>query len=472
MTATLQELLDPQTVEQLFAMLLAVYQANGFPTNSWQPGGTDRTRTMATATALQDISANYIPTIASGGLLDYAELLENPDWLRLLAAQLFNLEYNAKSFTRGDMTLTAGSAGYTISAGQVTVVFPSSGNRYINTTGGTLAPSGTLDLEWVAEFAGASYNDASNSTISLVTALPGVTVTNPATDYTDVAQVGAGVGTVTPSGSPVGPHQVTVLIDTTGDAGEASWSYSLDGSPYVSAGIVASLSDLGGTGIDVTLADGAGGTNFIQGNTYRFNTPGSWITTQGSDDETSPALATRCRNRWRSLSYIPTNGYYELLATSTPDVGGQVTQVIVLPDSEINNRVNIIVAGPEGVLPPATVTAVQEFIDPRAIGTDFPIVGSPTTTDITFAGTVTVSAAQLALAQGAAETAMIDYVNDGGINPTFRLSVVIDRVMSIAGVVDISDVTINGESENLTLGSATTFVVGSFSAASFTWVTV
>lgn len=472
MTATLAELLDPQTAEEVVAKLLAVMQAYGFPTTSWQPGGVDRTRMMATATALQDISANYIPTIAAGGLLDYAEQLSAPDWIRLLAEQMFNLPYNEASRTVGNMTLTAGSAGYTITAGQVTVIFPASGNRYINSTGGVLAPSGTLELEFTAEFAGAEYNDPSSGTISLVTALPGVTVTNPAGDYTDVAHVGAGTGDVTPSGSPVGSHQVTIRIDTTGAAGVASWSYSLDGSPFVSAGAVASASDLGGYGIDVTLVDGVSGTSFVEDDTYAFNTPGSWIITQGSDDETAPALATRCRNRWRSLSYIPTNGFYELLATSTPDVGTQVTQVIVLPDSDINDKVNIVVAGPEGVLPPATVALIQDYIDTHAIGTDNPTVQSPSSTDITFSATITVAASSLVAAQGAAETAMIDYVNDGGINPTFRIAVVIDRIMSIAGVTDISSVEINGSPTNLTLGSLTTFVVGAFDSVNFTWVTV
>ncbi len=471
MTATIAELTTPQTVEQIFAMLLAVYQANGFPTTAWQTGGLDRTRTMAIATALQDISANYIPSITAGGLLDFAEALENVDWLRLLAEQNFNLPYNPASFTVGDVTLTAGSTGYTISAGQITIIIPATGNRYINTTGGALAASGSLVCTFVAEFAGAQYNDPSSSTISLVSALPGVMATNPATDYTDVAQVGAGVGTVTPGGSPVGPHQVTIRIDSTGNAGAVSWSYSVDAAAYVSAGIVTTGTNLAGTGISATLADGSGGTNFIEGDTYLFNTPGSWITTQGSDDESSPALATRCRNRWRSLSYIPTNGYYELLATSTPDVGSQVTQVIVLPDEFINDVVNIIVAGPEGVLPPATVAAIQAFIDPRAIGTDNPTVRSPTTLDITFAATVTVTAAALLAAQDAAQAASVNYVDEGGINATYRLAKITEFIMEISGVQDISGVTINGVAANLTLGSVSSFVVGSFSAANYTWIT-
>ena len=472
MSATITDLTTPQTVEQIFALLLAVYQGNGFPTTSWQPGGVDRTRTMAIATALQDISANYIPSITSGGLLDFAAALENVDWLRLLAEQNFQLPYNKASFTVGNMTLTAGASGYTISAGQVTVVIPATGNRYINTTGGSLSASGSLICTFVAEFSGAKYNDPNSSAISLVSALPGVAVTNPAGTYTTVAHVGAGVGTVTPSGSPVGPHQMTVRIDGTGDAGVAAWSWSLDGGAYVSNGVTSTGTNLGGVGINVALANGTSGTNFIDKDTYLFNTPGSWITTQGSDDEASPALAQRCRNRWRSLSYIPTNGYYELLATSTPTVGSQVTQVIVLPDAFINDVVNIIVAGPEGILTPTTVALIQAYISPRAIGTDNPTVRSPTTLGITFAATVTVSAANLAAAQAAAQTESVNYVDEAGINPTYRLAKITEFLMEIGGVQDVSGVTINAVAANLVLGSSSSFVVGLFTAANYAWITV
>ncbi len=473
MTATLAELLNPQTVEQLFTLLLATYQSQGFPTNSWQVGGVDRTRTMAIATALQDISANYIPSIAAGGLLDYAELLANPAWIQLLAEQNFGLPYNEASFTLGNATLTAGSAGYTVAAGQLVMVFPASGNRYINTSGGVLAPSGTLVLTWTSEFPGAKYNDPSNATISLVTpALPGVVITNPAGSYSDVAHVGAGTGTLTLGGSPVGSHQIIVSIDTTGASGVASWSYSIDGTPFVSAGAVASATNLGGYGINVTLVDGGSGTSFVDNDTYLFNTPGSWITTQGSDDETPTALATRCRNRWASLSSIPTASYYELLATSTPSVGSQVTQVIVLPDADINNKVNVVVAGAAGALPVGVVAAIQTYINARSVGTDYPTVVSPSTTGITIVATVTVSASLLAAAQGSAQTAMNAYVIEAAINPTYRLAVITELLMEIGGVIDVSGVTINGVAANLTLGSSTTFVVGTFTAANLTWITV
>jgi hypothetical protein len=335
-----------------------------------------------------------------------------------------------------------------------------------------LAPSGTLDLSFTAEAPGASYNDPSSSTISIVTpALPGVTASNPATDYTDVSHVGAGTGTVTPSGSPTSPHQVIIRIDETEAVAPTAWSYSLDGTAFVSAGSVTTGTNLGGYGIDVELVDGVSGTSFVEGDEFLFNTPGTWITTQGSDIETPPALAQRCRNSLRLQAAIPTNGYYEYLATSTPDVGSQVTQAIALPDADVNNRVNIIVAGPGGVLPPETITALQDYIAPLAIGTDTPIVTSPSTTNITYAATLTVPSSALVAAQAAADTAMVNYTDDAGINPTLRIAKVTELLMEITDMVDVADVTINGSSSNVTLGNSSTYVVATFLATNFSWVT-
>lgn len=462
MTATLQELLDPQTVEELYAQLIGFYAAQGFPTSAWQAFGTDRTRTAAIATVLADISANYLPSITAGGLLDYAALLANEGWLQLLASNNFSVEFNPATHTAGDIVLTcAATAGpYNIAAGDLTAVFGGTGNRYINNEAGTLSTSGTLTLSFTAEFPGAEYNDASSSgALTLVTSLPGVTLTNPADDYTDVGHVGAGTGTVEPSGTPVGPHQVIVRIDSTGASGVAAWSYSIDGAPFESAGAVATLSDLGGYGIDVELVDGVSGTSFFVGDTYLFNTPGSWITTQGSDVEASLVLAQRCRNRWPSLSNIATAGYYEGLAQSVPSVGSQVTQAISLPDEDINNKVNIIVAGPEGILPPATIAIIQAYIDPRAIGTDWPTVTSPSQEEIEVGGTVTVLAANLATATEAIAAALNTYVNGTQINGTLRIAAIIEIIMEVAGVVDVEDVTINGSASNVTLGSLDDFVV-------------
>lgn len=468
---SLADLLVAQTQAQLFEIGLGVYQAEGFPVQSWQPGGVERTRLMAFTSALASALAQYVPTYTGAGFLDYA----TGAWLQLTALELYNIVYNKASFTQGSIVLTAASGvgAATYLAGQLIAVFGASGRRYINSASVSV-PSGpgTVTGTFQAEFAGAAYNDPSNSgAITLATPIPGVSLTNPAGDFTSVAHIGAGTGSITPSGSPTAPHQVVITINSTGAAGLASWSYSIDGAPSVSAGAVASATNIGGTLIDVTLADGASGTSFVSGDTYTFQAPGSWITQQGSDVESDLALANRCRNRWASLSPIPTPGLYELLATSTPDVGSQVTQVIVLPDQNINNKVNIIVAGPAGILPPATIALIQTYITPKSRGTDNPVVASPSSLNVTLAGTITCAASTLTAVQNAVQVAMTNYSDSVGTNGTYRIAAIIDGIMN-AGAVDATGITINGVAANLVLGSSTTFVLGSLQPLAFSYSTV
>lgn len=457
MATTLAELLVGVTPAQAFDRLLQYYKTNGFPVESWQEFGTERTRAQAYAAALSDVATHLLPQIAGGALVDYS----TGNWVDLLASN-YGLTRNPAVFTTGGMTLTAGAGAgpYVITAGQLTAVFPDTGNRYRNTTGGTLNPSSSLAPSWVAEHAGASYRDPNNNTVSLVTPLPGVTISNPPTDYTDVSQVGTGTGTVTLSGTPTGSHTVTLRIDSTGSAGVASWSYSLDGSPYVSVGAVASYSISlgGGHTIGITLVDGGIGTSFVLNDIYTFGTPGNWVTSQGADQEGNTELLTRCAQRWASLSALPTSSWYELMVKSTPSYGSQVTQVKVLPDTVVANKVNIVCAGPAGSLPGGVVSAIQAWVAPRVILTERPNVTTPTNQTVNFSYTVTVAAQYITTINASILVALQAYMAQVGINGTIRLSKVIEIIMEQDGVVDVSGVTIDGSATNLTLGSSTTFV--------------
>lgn len=467
---TLADLLTTQTVTQIFQTLLGVYQAAGFPVQSWQVGGVERTRLMAYATALADISGNYVPTISAGGLVDYA----SGAWLTLLAAQVYNLDRILAGSTVGDITLTAatGVASATYQPGQLKATFGLSGKSYLSNEVITIpAGPGSVVGEFKAEFTGASYNDPSSSgNLVLSTPIPGVTLTNPAGTFGSVAHVGAGTGTLTLAGSPVGPHLVVVRIDTTGQSGVASWSYSLDGATYVSAGAVASIVNLGGVGINITLVN-VDSPSFIANDTYTFQTPGSWITAQGTDDETDLALQGRCRARWTTLAAIGTQSLYELLVKATPGSGSQVTFVIVQPDSNINNKLNIILSGPGGVLPAGVISDVQAFVNKRVPTTIRAFVSSPSTLAVTIVGIVTCDASLLVAVQAAVATAMTNYINTVGVNGTIKISKIIDLIMSVAGVTDVASVTINAAAANLTLGSSTTFQLASPLTQTFSYVT-
>lgn len=464
MTIALSDLLQPMTQQQAFQLVLSEYQGEGFPVQSWQTGGVERTRAMAIATGLASLS-NYIPAVAGGGLLDYSPNF--PGWTALTADQFYDLQQNAAAFTYGNVLATnTSSQAYTFTAGNFIVVFGATLNRYKSVGGGTIPAGGSLSIPVVAEFAGALYSDPSNSgSITLVTPLAGVTITNPASNFTDVTHTGSGTGTLTLGGSPTGPHSILINVAATTAGGTSpTVSYFLDS-------VASTIAAINGVGITIAYVAGASGTSWVLNDAYAFNTPGSWITSQGADVETDIALAQRCRNRWSSLSNIQTTGYYELLCTSTPSVGSQVTQTKVVPDATINNKVNIIVAGPGGVLPGAVITALQAYISPRSIGGDSPVVQSPTTLAITIAGTVTCSASLLAAAQVAIQTGITTLVNGIGINGTLRLADIIQVIMDIDGVIDISGVTINAVASNLTLGSSVAFVLASLQPLSIAYVT-
>jgi hypothetical protein len=411
-------------------------------------------------------------------LLDYS----TGDWLHLLSSQNFSTDVLEASYTVGDITLTAAaSAGpYTVAAGDLIAVFAASGNRYINRTGGTIPSGGSVTLSFGSEFPGSKYNDPSSSgSISLVTSLPGVTLTNPAGNFSDVAHVGAGTGTLSlafTGSPPPAPHQFTVRIDTTGaTVGLASWSYSIDGGVYTSAGFATTVTNAGGTSVNITLVNGAAlTTSFVADDTYLFYSPGTWIDSQGSDQESDENLQQRCRDRWSTLSPIPVNNFYDMLVRTTPTVGSQVTSVIVLPDAIENNKVNIIVVGPEGILPPATIATIQDYVNPRVPITEKAFVTSPGEQFIQLTATITVAASQLAAATNAITTAMYTYVYETPINGTLRLAAITDRIMNVPGTVDVTGLQINGVAANKVLGNPSVFVVArpDPSFLLFTFVTV
>lgn len=458
-TVNLSDLLAPQTAEEIFAQLLAYYQSSGFPVTSWQAGGTERTRLMAFSTVLQNISAQYIPQLAAAGFLDYAGNV-SPEWLQLLAQQLFEVDFYPAGFTIGAIELISSPSApaYTIAAGQLIAVFAQTGNRYINTSGGTLSTNSTLSLAFTSESPGAKYNDANNSACSLVTPLAGVTLMNVGSTFSAVTHLGTGTGTIVTSGSPSLNNSVTVLITTTGAAGAANWSYSLNGAPFVAVGSSAS-SSIGSSGITITLTNGMIGTSFVTGDQYLVQNPGDWRTQQGTDLESNASLVARCQARWSTLSPIPVSNFYYTLATSTPTVGGQVTQVDIFTDPVINNKVNIVVAGPAGALPGSVVTAIQAYINPRVPITEIPVVVSPGTVPVTIAASITMPASVFTTASLAIQIALTDYIVGGPINPLIYISRIIDLIMNVAGVTDVSSVTINGSAANVQIGSSSSFQV-------------
>jgi len=189
MAINLSDLTTPTTQAQAQAALLAQLAGGiyGFPTTSWQPGSLPAAIIGAEAFLHAD-ATTLISKIANGGFLDYAALAGD-DWLTLLAAQLYQTTRNPPVIATGTMILKDGGGGpSTITAGQLLVSTTGPVGtllRYRNIDDGTypktLLLNSVLPVLFAAESPGAKYNVSTNTPMTLVTSLAGVTVTNPGT---------------------------------------------------------------------------------------------------------------------------------------------------------------------------------------------------------------------------------------------------------------------------------------------------
>ncbi len=175
------DLITPKTYADMRAALFALLQnppsGGAFPVTSWREGDVARTLTEVDAQSLAELS-KLIVAIASGGLLEKA----TGDWLTLLAWNVYGLERGPAVATLGTCRLTAaaGVGPYFISPGQLWAA-STTGLRYqsANTSGLTVPLGGTLNLTFRAEEPGAAYNVANGTITSLLTSLPGVSISNP-----------------------------------------------------------------------------------------------------------------------------------------------------------------------------------------------------------------------------------------------------------------------------------------------------
>lgn len=482
---TLAELLTIPTQDQILDQeVLPAAAGRGAKVTSWPANGVYRGWAYATA-KLRLEARKAIAAFCAGGFGDYAFGFVAPpfgiditSWAPDLARNGFGVEQIKATHTKRTLRLTnAVAAAYgPVPAGRIVVQFPS-GNRYVNDAEVTIGASTTTDAVFRSEFtndaaAGRSYGtDApATSPIVLVTnGYPGVTVTNPRGDYTAVAQLGSGLGTLTLSGSPTGEHTVSVRIKTSGQSGAATWETSADGAAWVDRSNAASITNLGGYGIDIALTNGASAPSFIGETVYSFSTPGTDITQVGRDIETPRELGTRCRAIFPLLAFAldsagnwiwqsPTISGYEALARSAST---QVKVCFVITDPAVNNKVRIYVAGQGALVPTSVITTLQAFFASRTMITDRPVIAAPALRTITLGGaTITWRQGQLTTGLAALTSSLARYL--GGVDPVAPLSVngTIDRaylvglIRNAPGAVSTdadTTLTINGAAANLVL---------------------
>lgn len=172
---SLADLLIQQTKAVILSAGLSIAQTIGLPVTSWQAGDPSRALLNLEATILEALE-NVVVGFIQSGFLDYA----TAEWLVILAQQVFNVTVPTATFAETSVTLTNSSGGiYIIEPGDLTFKDSTTGQTYHNTTGGTLAASGTLSLDVTADTAGSIGSAGAGEIDALVTTLLGVTCTNP-----------------------------------------------------------------------------------------------------------------------------------------------------------------------------------------------------------------------------------------------------------------------------------------------------
>lgn len=488
--------------------VLPELQRRGLRVSDWFVGGVYRSMSMVVSLMRMN-SRVALAALAAAGFEDYAfgftpvpGGIDVTGWAPIIAQQRYGVVQIAASYTRRTITLTNASATPygPLQPGAIILSIAATGNRYVLDQVVTIPASGSVTATFRSEFtnnsgAGLNYNDPPGSTLAFVTAsYAGVTATNPAPSYYPVAQTGTGLGTITPSGAPTGSHNVTVRIDAQGTVAGATvgWSASVDGGAFATQS-GSTATNLGGFGINLTLADNGGNPSFFVGTYFYIQTPGSDITQQGSDVETPQALGTRCRGLWPSLAFAkdslgnwipmsPTASAYLTLALSS---NSNVKIALVKTDGTINNKLLIYIAGTGGApSTPATIANVQAFFNVWSMLTDLPLVQTSTSQAITLGGlTISVPSAQAAAAKVAMQKRLqlyfggLDTSNPITINSLLDHAYIASLIRTTGGVSKITDeaMTINGVAADFDLSvGGTAFQSASWTqqvATAFTWLT-
>ena len=185
---TLLELGDQR--DAIFQAFLDELKALGWPVTDWQKGNPLLTLLQVISRSHADV-ARVIQDITRGGLLELSE----KDWLTYLARNVYSVNRKSSQFAVVHVKLTcSASAGpYSITANSSKII-TNTGKRYTstNTTTQTLSTGSTLILDYKAESPGINYNLSLGAVISLVTALPGVTLAVEEVGTSDSPMVIAG----------------------------------------------------------------------------------------------------------------------------------------------------------------------------------------------------------------------------------------------------------------------------------------
>lgn len=488
--ATLTELLVERTAADEEASLLSVLKTAGFPVTDWEAGGVAQTMVKGIAARLADLSA----LVSSIGAAHFTKLAVDldPSWLDLLAEQFFDLQRARATYTVQlcEVSCAVGLGPQTINAG---FRARAGSNIYEYQGAPVVVPDGsTIEISMRAESPGSSYDDPADSITEIITPLPGLTINNPPTDFGGLSGSTAarnpanqGSGTITPVGSPVLLRRYTVTVLASGSqpsSGTVRIAYEEDGV----AATIATISPIPlaygiGDGITLTFDNGLG-VGFIRNDLHTFESIGSPILSNGTDDETNTALAARCVGRWPSLGLnIVTEKYVEWIRRASLDLALGIEKITPRASATVAGQTDLLVATATGAPSGPAVAALQVYVNARDGITDTALVTAAANLSIVPSGTVTIRAEDLVAGQAAADEAWADYIADlpiGGDTSTGSPGVVrlaeLSQALMDAGAVDVSGLMLNGAAVNKTLTTTQVAIIsaGDEPSAALTWNTV
>jgi len=171
----LDELTTPLTTDQVKARIYATLASVGVSTTSWKPGAVVRTMIAACAVVIAALS-ELTAGIARSGFLELAE----DKWLALVAHHVYGVEKVYATFAAGEVTLTnAGGGTFGLDADDLTVVNPSTGKTYRNTSSFTLEALASVTVPVYAVEAGSASTSLAGAITELQSpSMSGVTVSN------------------------------------------------------------------------------------------------------------------------------------------------------------------------------------------------------------------------------------------------------------------------------------------------------
>ena len=178
---------------------------------------------------------------------------------------------------------------------------------------------------------------------------------------------------------------------------------------------------------------------YVVSDTYSFST--GWITSFGSDTQSSLSLATSDQNQWTQLAPSSPAGTYKNWALAA---SSEVTQVFVTQSATVPGQVNLLLVGQNnGPVSTTAITNVTNYILPRLGICDSIIVASviQVEVDVTagVGGTIVIhTAQQTAVYSGVAAAlfALQESIAPGG---TVFLNAVVAAIQDVQGVISVEN---------------------------------